>query len=623
MLRYFVALFCFASAITLHSQENRSFSGANNNLDNRDWGAAKTALQRLATNNYADGISEINDKDLPEPRVISNYLFDQIDEIENAKGLSDYVWVFGQFIDHDITEVASNRLEPVHLSIPQDDPYFDPSMQINTSRNKFIDGTGINTPRQYENEVSAFIDASAVYGSDKARAEWLRSFDGDGKLKTSKGDLLPWNTFSGERDNNHDDNAPFMADDTRRLEDWFVAGDIRANENVLLLSMHTLFVREHNRLCDELRLAHPNWTGDQIYERARKFVGAFLQNITFYEWLPAVGIELPQYQGYREDINPQIFNVFSAAAFRIGHTLINSNLKRMSDNGSAISQGDINLALSFFSPNELIMGVEPYFKGMGTQVMQELDCKVINDLRNILFGLPSDLASINIFRGRDRGLPSYNQLRYDFGLTKVNSFEEYTESPEDASRIEELYGDVNKIDAWVGMLSERHMRGAIFGELTMRILEDQFKVLRDGDRFYFENDPAFTSRDKARIKNTKLYHILMRNTDISLMQKELFYAMPHEDIPVGPELDNTPLSALAYPNPIEDYAQVKVFSNKDQNIELRVFNYQGQLIQTQTAALTYGENFIDVDIPQDWPIGIYHILLESEDHSNVIKVVKK
>ena len=625
MRRHF-GIVCFVALVfSLSAQENRSYSGKDNNLINREWGAAKTQLERITSVNYADGIGEINNQDLPEPRFISNSLFEQLDDIQNDLGLSDYVWVFGQFIDHDITLVENNRLEPVMLSIPSDDQYFDPSIQIRTSRNKLMPGTGtdVNNPREFENEISAFIDASAVYGSDETRANWLRAFDGDGKLKVSQGNLLPWNTFSGERNNDHDPDAPFMADDTHRLEDWFIAGDIRANENVLLLAIHTLFVREHNRLCDELRVSHPNWSGERIYQRARKLVGAYLQNITFYEWLPALGVQLPEYSGYIEDLNPQVFNVFSAAAFRIGHTMISPNLKRMSNEGEEIPQGDIDLLTSFFSPNELIMGIEPYFKGMGTQMMQEMDCKVIHDLRNILFGTPSDLATLNIFRGRDRGVASYNQLRFDLGLARVNTFEDFVGNSDDARAMEELYGDVNKVDAWVGLLGERHMNNAIFGELAMFIIEEQFRVLRDGDRFYFENDPAFTQRDIERIKSTKLYDILMRNTDISLMQKDLFYAMPHEDIPVGPEIDNTPLAAIAYPNPVEDFTQLKIYSNRDQEVSIRVLNNQGQTVQAQSHNLTYGQNFLNIDIPAEWPLGFYSILIDNADHSNALKIIKK
>ena len=132
---------------------------------------------------------------------------------------------------------------------------------------------------------------------------------------------------------------------------------------------------------------------------------------------------------------------------------------------------------------------------MGTQVQQELDCKVIDDVRNFLFGIPGagglDLASINIARGRERGLPDYNTIRSDFGLPKVSSFVDICEDNEVNQLLEELYESVDNVDPWVGLLAEDHMSNTIFGETVMNIVEKQFRALRDGDRFYFENDDAY------------------------------------------------------------------------------------------------------------------------------------
>ncbi|RZV55809.1 MAG: hypothetical protein EX254_11065, partial [Flavobacteriaceae bacterium] len=493
------SLFFVLLSVYVSGQENRSISGTGNNLTNHDWGSANSQILRVTNPNYADGFSTPNDAHLPIPREISNSLFDQQDQIFDSFKLSDYVWVFGQFIDHDITLVESDDSEPVLLDIPSDDQYFSPSDFIFSSRNKKMDGSGLEpgNPRQYSNHISAFVDGSAIYGSDTERANWLRTFE-DGKLKVSDDNLLPWNTESGLLQDDVDPNAPFMADDTKRLSKYFVAGDVRANENPLLISLHTVFVREHNRICETLAIDHPNWNDERIYQRARKLVGAYIQNILYNEWLPAMGVNLPEYRGYNDQVNPGIMNAFSAAAFRIGHTMINSNLLRMDNEGEEIIEGSIRLKDAYFNPQTVILsdGIDAYFKGMGTQVMQELDCKVISDLRNFLFGAPGsgglDLASINIYRGRDRGLGSYNQLRSDFGLPTVKSFNDFTSSIEEAQTLENLYGSVDNVDAWVGMLAERHLNDAIFGELVMTIIESQFKNLRDGDRFYFENDPAFT-----------------------------------------------------------------------------------------------------------------------------------
>jgi len=624
-------MFVFVCTSGLYGQENRSYSGEGNNFLHKEWGASESEVLRQSSVNYADGYSEVNNGNLPIPRELSNKIFDQTDNIFDSHNLSDYVWVFGQFLDHDITLVESDSREPIFLDIPEDDQHFSSADFILTSRNKVIEGTGDapGNPRQYSNSVSSFVDGSAVYGSDKERADWLRDFQGDGKLKVSKGDLLPWNTISGEFSDDHIDSAPDMADDTRSLSKLYVAGDVRANENPLLLGLHTLFVREHNRLCDELRANHPNWTGEQVYQRARKYVGAYIQNITFNEWLPAIGINLPTYSGYRSYVDPSISNVFSGAAFRIGHTLINSSIVRMGDDGGEISQGSIQLKDAFFNPFavEIAGGIEPYFKGMGTQVMQELDCKVIDDLRNFLFGAPGagglDLASINIFRGRDRGISDYNTLRSDFGLPKVSNFSDFVGSTADAQLLEEMYGSVDNIDAWVGMLAERHMSDAIFGELVVRIIKDQFQRLRDGDRFYFENDPVFTDSNVNSIRNVSLYDILMRNTSIEAMQKNLFIAMPHGLIPSGPVLGSESLSAIAYPNPVTDHTYIKVKSDDSKVVDIKLFDNNGRVIHVSQHELYVGDNNILLEFDADLTIGVYNVLITSGEQYNLLKLIKK
>lgn len=110
-----------------------------------------------------------------------------------------------------------------------------------------------------------------------------------------------------------------------------------------LLAMHTIWIREHNRIARELRKINPHWEGDVLFHEARKIVGAELQHITFKHWLPYVlgpkGMDmLGQYQGYDPTVNPSISNVFATAALRFGHSIINPVLTRLDDNFTTIPQ---------------------------------------------------------------------------------------------------------------------------------------------------------------------------------------------------------------------------------------------------------------------------------------------
>lgn len=615
----------------MYSQDFQSVDGLNNNLSNPTLGSNGATLLRVTDIGYADGIAEMAGSQRMNPRQISNIIFDQRETIFDDTNLSDYTWVFGQFIDHDITLIENSHFEDISITVEKGDEYFAEDSKIHMFRSIPAEGTGtsIDNPREHTNLVTAFIDGSAIYGSDEIRANWLRSYE-DGKLKISKNNLLPWNTESNEFNSKKDANAPFMADDTRSGTKLFVAGDIRANENPLLLSFHTVFVREHNRLCDELKADSPNLTDQQLYETARRHISAYLQNIVFNEWLPSMGVELPPYAGYKADMEAGIFNVFSSAAFRLGHTLINSNVIRMSSEGEEIPRGNISLRDAFFNPGAILLagGVDPYFQGMASQTQQAMDCRIIDDVRNFLFGPPGtagglDLAAININRGRERGLPDYNTVRVNFGLPKVNSFVDITGDQTEADMLQAVYGSVDNIDPWVGFLAEYHMPDALFGQTIMMIMKRQFQILRDGDRFFYENDPFFTDADKELITNTSFRDIIMRNTDIKIMQDNVFEAMPFNEIPTGPEIEEIQLAAEIYPNPTSDLFTMKVFAEGQTTMRVTFFDNTGRSVYQEIRELHEGNNFINYDVTQTLSKGLYNILLEQGLSYRILKLVKE
>lgn len=189
--------------LNLWGQEIRAIDGTNNNLSNPTWGAAHGDVRVATSMAFTDGFQMPAGLTRPNPRHISNQLFKQNESNPDPTELSDYLWVFGQFIDHDITLVENNTAEPLPIPVPQGDPQFDPfstgNAFIPVVRNAFKAGTGIGpgNPRQYTNLVTAYIDGSAVYGSDEYRASWLRTFAG-GHLKVSAGNLMPFNTRNSQ-----------------------------------------------------------------------------------------------------------------------------------------------------------------------------------------------------------------------------------------------------------------------------------------------------------------------------------------------------------------------------------------------------------------------------------------
>jgi len=517
-------LACLSIASTASATEYRPIDGYGNNPFRPSWGAANIQLERESGPYYADGISAPTGTERPNPREVSNTFFAQ-DESRPHPRFSDYMWTWGQFLDHDfgLTEGAA---EPLPIPVPPGDAFFDPD----GTGNAFIPftraifdattGTGPHNPRQQINQITAFIDGSMIYGSDDARAAWLREGTG-GRLKVTPspvGDLLPYN--DGTQPNAGSPEVPDLS------TDLFVAGDIRANEQPTLCVMHTLFVREHNyqaaRIANEYDL-DPVADDETIYQEARRIVIAEIQAITYREFLPALlgRHALPPYRGYRPWVNPGLSAVFSTAAYRLGHTLLSPLIQRLEADGSSIPDGPLNLRDAFFSstPEQLeIYGLEPFLRGVARQHTQDLDAQVIDDVRNFLFETPIpglrglDLVALNIQRGRDMGLPHFNRVRRDFGLPRIHKFSHLTKDPSVRATLDDLYESVDDIDPFVGFLAEDDMPGRMVGPTLFRVLVDQFRRSRDGDRFWYE---ATLRRGERRyVERSTLAEIIRRNSNV-------------------------------------------------------------------------------------------------------------
>jgi hypothetical protein len=343
-----------------------------------------------------------------------------------------------------------------------------------------------------------------------------------------------------------------------------VAGDVRANENIALGAAHTLFAREHNRIVNAL----PSLLSEeQKFDIARRVIGAEQQYITYNEFLPALGVNLAPYAGYNPNVNATLGNEFAVVGYR-AHSMIHGDLEPRAPAGTYTSEqlaaftaqgvrvendgGEVVLVtplnVAFGNPDLLSgIGLGPVVVGLANETQYRNDEQIDNQLRSVLFEVPVtgnpgcldgptlpqcfkgvvDLGAIDIERGRDHGMPFYNQLRVAYGLAPKTSFRaitgESTESfPADpeidqydpindpdimdfivvngqrvrrttvAARLKAIYGNVNRVDAFVGMVSEPHIAGTEFGELQLAIWKKQFEALRDGDRFFHLNDPVLT-----------------------------------------------------------------------------------------------------------------------------------
>ena len=517
--------------------------GSDVNVEHPEWGQTGTLLGRVSDSSHDENASWMGLSDLPNPREISNIVCAQPSVIPDERGLSDFNWLWGQFITHEIdfTLTQNGRVgengtpEQANIEIDENDSVMGApgGSQIRFFRSLYvnvIDENGVEH-REHPNAISTWIDGSVLYGSSQATTDWLRTFE-DGRMKISEnpyGDLLP---VAKDDDNT----APPMSFAGFSADVRFIAGDSRANEHIALMALHVLFLREHNRLADQIGEINPDWSDEEIFQMARKLVAAQIQVITFEEFLPSLGITLEDYSGYDSTVNPQVTSAFATVAFRMGHSQTGDVFLRVDEDRLPIENGLMSLFDGFWTTSPVTEegGIAPILRGMAMQVQPANDIYYGEDLRNHLFGEPGaggmDLCAMDIQRGRDHGVPDYGAIREAFGFEPITNYSQITSDSEVASRLTQAYGadDPGHIDPFMGMLAEDHLPNSTLGETMDALIRDQFTRLRDGDPFYYENDPELESVE-SQIAATSLTQVILQNTEIESLQCNVFFAEHNVD----------------------------------------------------------------------------------------------
>ncbi len=303
---------------------DRTLDGSGNNVVHSDWGQAGTQYLRVAAPNYADGVAQMVAG--PPSRYISNREFNDVGQnLFSENAVSQWGWAWGQFMDHDFGLRDESPAEHAPIAFAATDPlegFQNDFGVIDFFRTPAAQGTGIVTPRQQINTISSYIDGSGVYGVTDSRLEWLRDGPVDGDMANNSARLLlPDNYLPRADARGNPDAAPpmdLMGPLVGRPDKAVVAGDVRANENIALTSIHTLFAREHNRIVAAL----PFYLSEEDkFQIARRVVGAELQFITYNEFLPALGVKLTAYAGYNSNVNATLSNEFAAVGYR-AHSMI-------------------------------------------------------------------------------------------------------------------------------------------------------------------------------------------------------------------------------------------------------------------------------------------------------------
>ncbi|XP_052739759.1 chorion peroxidase [Bicyclus anynana] len=527
----------------------RSVDGNCNNKDNPSWGGTHTGYGRLLAPSYSDGVWAIrisaSGEPLPSARAVSTALI--LDGNHPSSNHNLLFMQFGQFVAHDISTGVVYTLangKPISccdgngeavlppemqhwacapIVLDEDDVFYGQFKQrcINFVRTQlapdFDCSVGYATQM---NGASHYPDLSHLYGSSVEKMSQLRAPGGLLAVFNDYGRELPPLTHRKECLNVHDGAA------------CFESGDNHGNQVISLTVLHTIWTREHNKIARALSALNPGWDEDTVFMETRRIVLAEFQHIIYNEWLPLLlGSKIMQMYGltpsagyalaYDPETNPSLSGEFATAAMRFGHSVVDSQLTVLSRQRKGVYES-ISLPEVMFQPSRL--RIKPFLDrlllGLMWRPMQSVDPFVTEALSRYMFhgGNPYglDLAAINVQRGRDYGIRSYNDYRKLVGLQPLADFHQL--APSAARRLSSVYASPDDIDLWVGGLLEEPVEGGIIGTTFANIIADQFTKLKRGDRYYYEYGPdvnpgAFTPSQLAEIKKVTLSRILCDNSD--------------------------------------------------------------------------------------------------------------
>lgn len=575
-----------------------------------------TPVQRFLPPSYSDGLQaprrSIFGSKLPSAREISA----SIHENKNAEstGVTHLLMQWGQFLDHDVTSSSQSRgfngsvprcckdggrdfvpKEFLHpecfpISVPKNDPFYGPKgircLDFVRSSPAPRDDCALGW-REQLNQVSAYIDGSPLYGSSATKSDKLRLF---------RNGMLQYGRVHQRRPVLPPERKDELCRGGAVSTDCFKSGDARVNEHPGLVAAHIVWMRQHNRMAQELAHLNPHWSDEKIYQEARKITGAMIQHITYREFLPIVlGNEVIKrfeldlqnkgyYKEYNPKINPNPASSFGSAAFRFGHSLVQSSFVRF-DRFHQPMTNNVSLHNELTNPSNIwsIGAVDRLLLGMLNQPIQKRDEFITEELTNHLFQSPQgnfgmDLAAINIQRGRDHGVPAYTSWREPCGLSEIVDFDDLSRvMPARAVRkLKALYRHVDDIDLFTAGMAERPVMGGLVGPTFACIIAQQFANLRKGDRFWYENgdfDSSLTPAQLQQIRRISFAQILCRTLDsLETVQPFVFLS------PDNP--DNDRISCLnGLLNNFDLSPWIEIDSDSDNNIHKTEQQQQQQITQ--------------------------------------------
>ncbi|NXT47307.1 DUOX2 oxidase, partial [Pluvianellus socialis] len=555
------------------SWEVQRYDGWYNNLLHHSRGSVGARLLRLLPANYADGVYQaLQEPHVPNARQLSNAVARGPSGLPSQRNITVLAVFFGFHVLSDIlgTEKSSCPAEFLNIHIPPGDLVFDPAgtgdVVLPFQRIDWAMETGQspNSPREQTNEVTGWLDGSSIYGPSHSWSDALRSFSG-GQLASGPGRQLPRET---------DGKVPmWKALDPSTGQGGprgiYDLGSAWGNENRFLQAESIAWFRYHNYVAMMLAQEHPTWSDEDLFQHARKWVIATFQRIVLYEWLPTLlGRSIPEYKGYQQHLDPSLSPEFMVSARQFLATMVPPGVYKRDTQcqfqqvpGPGGPFPAMRLCNSYWSREspglQQAESVDNLLLGMSSQIAEREDNIVVEDLQDYWYGplkySRTDYVASWLQRGRDLGLPTYNQARERFGLDPLQNWSDLAPHLEqqDLENVAALYGNnTARLELLPGGMLEFN------GSLFTAIILDQFVRLRDGDRFWFENtkNGLFTMEEIRKIHNTTFHDVLAAVTHVNStnLQPDVFVWKNGDPCPQPQQLtaqhlaNCTPMTMLDY-----------------------------------------------------------------------------
>lgn len=504
----------------------RTADGTYNDLEGPNMGARGT---RFGRNVPLERVNAAGPTDLltPNPRTVSEKLLARRQFVP-ASSLNVLACAWIQFMTRDWFSHGENEPEdPYQVELQPGDSWYQQPMRVQRTRRDVSRCPMSGGPPTFTNDVTHWWDASQVYGSDAKLQE---------KLRTKKGGKLALN-----------EQHRLLTDPDTGVE---LTGFITDTNWAPLTLLHTLFAREHNAICDALAQAYPTWDDEELFHKARLVNAALLAKIHTVEWTPALlsnpttttamhvnwwGVLGKQTQDHLgRVVDDEVFggipggskNHFGVpyaiteefvAVYRL-HSLVPDEytLRSLTDD-KLLQEAELTQLLGA-DGTALIdqVGIENAFYSFGTSHPGALR---LHNFPNHLRKLPRhdgqlvDLATTDILRDRERGVPRYNDFRELLHLPRAKSFETLTDNPAWAKELRDVYGDVDKVDLLTGTLAEPLPPGMAFGDTQFRIFVLMASRRLNSDRFFTTdfNEDVYSKVGMEWVRNTSMSDVILRH----------------------------------------------------------------------------------------------------------------